>query len=168
MNVAAALSLITLLVSQIQGQGSQDVEATLQQHAAKLEQLQADLTAQQNQVTALSAKVATLEAEKQVLSTRLSVQERAVAFHVDMGENPYGEIHITLDDPIVGIFTADGTPKCVATAEGADHDTNDKGSCTAVLRLEQGDQVFAKHNYGGQYLWGSLSTSFVGMLVAAE
>nr|KAG5693404.1 hypothetical protein BaRGS_009877 [Batillaria attramentaria] len=173
MKVAAALSLITLLVSQIQGQGNQDVEATLQQHAAKLEQLQADLTAQQNQVTVLSAKVATLEAEKQVLSTRLSVQERAVAFHVDMGENPYGEIHITLDDPIVFERTL------INVGDGFDNSTGVftapfRGLYSFTLYIMGGTgqhddiEVFAKHNYGGQYLWGSLSTSFVGMLVAAE
>ncbi|XP_076436729.1 cerebellin-3-like [Babylonia areolata] len=56
----------------------------------------------------------------------------------------------------------------VAFTEGQRIDSNDQGSCSAVLRLKQGQQVRVILEYGNPLIWGSNLSSFSGFLVQAD
>ena len=57
---------------------------------------------------------------------------------------------------------------CVAFAMGVDRQENDQGSCTAVAQLQQGQGVSVKVYYGTPTIWGSILTSFSGVLVQSD
>ncbi|XP_070177382.1 cerebellin-2-like [Littorina saxatilis] len=82
------------------------------------------------------------------------------SLHIIGGVGDHGDIE-------VGIFTQSGM-QAVAAAEGSGTDTNDKDSCTALLHLQHGDQVYAQHSFGGTFLWGSQETSFYGVLLFSD
>ncbi|KAK7505113.1 hypothetical protein BaRGS_00003683 [Batillaria attramentaria] len=179
------------------------LEKLIQEQAAIIQNLQARLDAQDQSLAAYASRIDALEKANQ-----------NVAFFTDFGRQPFGEVHITQDVPLVynrlllndgqaydnltGIFTAPsaglysftlhimapdaaerGTvevgiftnstdlPRAVAVSEGG-RDSNDQGSCTAVLHLAQGDKVFTKWNAGDEFLWGSYFTSFMGVLLHAD
>ena len=67
----------------------------------------------------------------------------------------------------LGIY-AGGQVIAVAFADGVSVDDNDQGSCTAVVHLLKGEEVSVKVYYGNRQIWGSVLTSFSGMLIHSD
>ncbi|KAK7478798.1 hypothetical protein BaRGS_00030009 [Batillaria attramentaria] len=56
---------------------------------------------------------------------------------------------------------------CMASSEDHDIDSNDMSSCSAILRLRQGEEVYVSLNHGAPYIWSAYAY-FDGVLVSPE
>nr|KAG5712469.1 hypothetical protein BaRGS_011443 [Batillaria attramentaria] len=150
------------------------LEKLIQEQAAVIQNLQARLDAQDQSLAAYASRIDALEKANQ-----------NVAFFTDFGRQPFGEVHITQDVPLVynrlllndgqaydnltGIFTAPSAGLYSFTLHIMAPDAAERGTVeVAVLHLAQGDKVFTKWNAGDEFLWGSYFTSFMGVLLHAD